>query len=427
LGTAKILGAQQKMSEDELSHINWMKRKKILTYAFNFVPFYKDKYQSAGMYPEDIRTREDFELIPILTKQEIRKNLEEMVSSNHHSKNLIVVSTGGSTGEPLKVYHDPNVKSDVFGWRMLEWWGIDPSVNTALAYRAVPRGISKLINKMMWFPTKRCFLDASYMTSHSIEKFLVEYERNKTQLIIGYVGAIHALAMYVTKHNITISPPKVVWTTSAPLPEFQRQYMQAVFGAPVFSQYGSCETFWLAAECTKQRGMHVFSDVRHMEFVNALGKSVVNNDYGKILVTDLENYACPIIRYENGDRGRLINRKCDCGINLPLMDTVKGREADSIAMPNGDMISGEFLTTIFDDFPDVVRAFQIKQSKDFSIELSFVRSSSGFNMNSINIVRDRLLKDSGDQVMISLKEVDEIPHERGKSKFVLSDVKLNYS
>ena len=423
---AKRLRAQQKMSEDELSHINWMKRKKILDHAYHFVPFYKEKYQSAGMHPKDIKMRKDFELIPILTKQELRGSLDQMVSSNHNLTNLIPVSTGGSTGEPVKVYHDPSVKMDVFGWRMLEWWGVEPSENSALAYRSIPKGMNKLFNKIMWFPTRRCFLDASYMTNNSIEKFLVEYNRNKTKLIIGYVGAIHALAMYLMRNNIKISPPKAVWTTSAPLPEFQRKFMQDIFKAPVYSQYGSCETFWLAAECGKQNGMHMFSDIRHMEFVNSDGRDVGDNKYGNILVTDLENYACPIIRYENGDIGRSISKKCDCGINLPLMDTVKGRETDSIIMPNGDTISGEFLTTIFDDFPDVVRAFQVKQSKDFSIELLYVQADNAPDLNSINIVRDRILKISNSQVPVILKKVDEIPHDRGKSKFIVSEVKLNY-
>lgn len=425
LETAKVLSAQQHLSADELSHLNWKKRKKILAYAFDFVPFYRHKYQSEGMTPEDIKTEKDFERIPILTKQEIRNNLEEMVSSHHNSKNLIEVSTGGSTGEPVKVYGDPNVNLDVFGWRMLNWWGVDPSVNTALAYRSVPQGRNKLLNKIMWFPTKRCFLDASYMTSNSIEKFLFEYDRNKPQLIIGYVGAVHALAMYVTKNNISIPPPKAVWTTSAPLPEFQRQYMQEVFKAPVYSQYGSCETYWMAAECAQQRGMHIFSDVRHLEFVNASGYKVADNNYGSIVVTDLENYACPIIRYKNGDRGRRKSSQCACGISLPLMDAVKGRETDSITMPNGDTISGEFLTTIFDDFPDVVRAFQIKQSRDFLLELLFVPSESGFDISSVYIVRDRLLSMSNHQVNIKLTEVNEIAHDRGKTKFILSDIQLN--
>ena len=65
LHTAKQLRDQQKMSDDELSHINWTKRKKILDYAYHFVPFYKEKYQSAGMHPKDIKTRDDFEFIPI--------------------------------------------------------------------------------------------------------------------------------------------------------------------------------------------------------------------------------------------------------------------------------------------------------------------------------------------------------------------------
>ena len=418
------LSAQQKMSESELEHLSWTKRKKILDYAFHFVPFYKEKYQSVGMHPKDIKTREDFEKIPILTKDDIKNNIDEMVSLEYNKNNLNIVSTGGSTGEPVSVYHDPNVKIDVFSWRMLEWWGVKPSDNTALIYRHIPKGINKFLNRIIWFPTKRCFLDASYMTNTSINKFLGDYARSDIKLILGYVGAINSLAIYIEKNNIKISPPKAIWTTSSPLPESQREFIQSVFRAPVYSQYGSCETFWLAAECGNQKGMHIFSDVRYLEFVNLKNRKVNNNEYGRILVTDLENYACPIIRYENGDRGKVADNKCDCGVNLPLMDTVKGRSSDSVIMPNGDVFSGEFLTTIFDDYVDQVKAFQIKQKKDFSIEILFVQNENIDDFTSLKIVREKFLKLCNYQVTCSLQRVNEIQHDRGKSKYVISEVKL---
>ena len=100
-------------------------------------------------------------------------------------------------------------------------------------------------------------------------------------------------------NNIFFNPPKAVWVTSSPMTEFQREFMQNIFKAPVYSQYGSVETFWLAAECQERKGMHMFSDIRHIEFVNEFGKNVEIESYGNILVTDLEDYLFPIIRYQN--------------------------------------------------------------------------------------------------------------------------------
>ena len=97
-------------------------------------------------------------------------------------------------------------------------------------------------------------------------------------------------------------------------------------------------------------------------------------------------------------------------------------ESDNIILPNGDVISGEFLTTIFDDFPDIIRAFQVKQKKDYSIELAFVEADNINSFNAIEIVRERLIKITSNQVIIKFEKISEIPHDRGKTKFVINEI-----
>ena len=111
---------------------------------------------------------------------------------------------------------------------------------------------------------------------------------------------------------------------------------------------------------------------------------------GDITVTDLENYVFPLIRYRIGDRGCALSYQCSCGVNLPLMDSVKGRTTDNLPLPDGSVLSGEYLTTIFDDFPDAVHAFSVHQKKDFSIVVSYVPNNNRIDKNNtIDIMHRR--------------------------------------
>jgi len=136
--------------------------------------------------------------------------------------------------------------------------------------------------------------------------------------------------------------------------------MQEVFGAPVYDQYGTCENMWLSAECKQQNGMHMMSDIRHIEFVDENNDPVPDGEWGRILLTDLHNYAFPLIRYEIVYYGRDLPYSCNCGVKLSLMNNVKGHQSDVIK-------------------------------------------------NQVD-----------DSVIITLEKIEKIYHKRGKTKFIIS-------
>lgn len=255
-----------------------------------------------------------------------------------------------------------------------------------------------------------------------MREFVERYESLRPALLQGYIGAVHELALFLRDNAIRITPPKAVWVTSAPLTEAQRSVMQTAFGAPVYDQYGTCEVMWLAAECRERAGLHMIHDLRHIEFVDDAGQPVDDDEWGRILVTDLLNRAFPLIRYEIGDMGRRLDRACPCGVTLPLMDKVRGRISDVIRLPSGRSISGEYLTTIFDDHPEAVAAFQIHQRADLSIVLRCVRGRDP----QVDAIIQQALADltdrAGQGAVVALEIVDRIAHDRGKTRFILSDV-----
>jgi phenylacetate-CoA ligase len=161
------------------------------------------------------------------------------------------------------------------------------------------------------------------MSEKDVFLFINKINHFQPPLIKGYVGAIGHLANTIIEKGIDVFSPKAVSVTAAPLSQVQRKRIENAFHAPVYDQYAFSEIYWVAAQCSERKGLHVFSDSRHVEFINESGKPVLSDELGRIVITDLENYAFPLIRYENGDLGRPLALKCACGINLPLMDAVR--------------------------------------------------------------------------------------------------------
>jgi phenylacetate-CoA ligase len=169
--------------------------------------------------------------------------------------------------------------------------------------------------------------------------------------------------------------------------------------------------------------MHIMADCRHIEFLDEAGGNCLPGSQGRIAVTDLENYAFPIIRYLNGDAGALLAGPCECGITLPMMDSVKGRITDVVKLPDGTRIAGDYLTTVFDDYPDSVKAFQVRQLKDYSIVLRVVPQDQREESQAIiRRVREGLERKVRSQVPVRLEIVSEIVSDKGKTRFIISEL-----
>ncbi|MDP6494661.1 MAG: hypothetical protein QGI09_04420, partial [Dehalococcoidia bacterium] len=153
------------------------------------------------------------------------------------------------------------------------------------------------------------------------------------------------------------------------------------------------------------------------------GRPCADGQMGDIVVTDLENYVFPLIRYVNGDRGHSVAGDAEDGIGFPLMGPVKGRVSEAVSLPDGSLLTGEYLTTIFDEFPDCVKGFQVHQQADGSIDVIYIPSgdSSALEEN-VRVVQSRLLEVMASQVPVRFTAVDSIPHDRGKLRFVISDL-----
>jgi phenylacetate-CoA ligase len=415
----------QYLSRDELNDLNWQQTCRLLQYAYDNTAFYRNRFDKIGLHPKDIRHPDDYAKVPVLKRQDLQDHFQDLVSREARPKDLRLSTTGGSTGEPAKVYHQKKVVRAAMGWRLFSWWGLGPGDDMASVYRDMRTDWKgRAVNFLTWWPTRRIFLNAAALDSPGIAAFLEEYNRVRPRLLHGYVGAVDHLASYILDNGITVPAPKAIWVTSAPLNAVQEHRISQAFGAPVYDQYGSCEVYWLAAECPAKNGLHMFYDTKTIEFLDDRHQPCKTGELGEIAVTDLENMYFPLIRYLNGDMGRALPHQCACGVTLPLMDKVKGRTTDKILLPDGTHVAGDYMTTIFDDFPDAVKQFQVHQYTDYSIEITVVPNLDSADIdNTLAVVRKRFETHIDKKTTVTLSKADDIQQTGGKLRFVESELR----
>ena len=143
-----------------------------------------------------------------------------------------------------------------------------------------------------------------------------------------------------------------------------------MLGAPVYDEYRSAETPWMAGECRMRTGLHIFADAKRIEVVDPYGRSLPAGEVGDIVVTDLANRVFPIIRYRHGDRGSLIDGTCDAGCRFPAWRNQTEGPPTSCGCPAARRVS--HITVMFAKHPESVRLFQIRQNADYSIAVRVV-------------------------------------------------------
>lgn len=412
---------------EERKKVIFDKRKALVEYAYAHCAFYRTLYDKAGFHPSQLMTEADWQLVPVMEKQMIREYADEIVSDEYDKDNLGSITTGGSTGKPLKLYKSKHVHYEVLGWRALGWWGVSPSDNEAIMHRRVPTSFKqKFLNRLLWWPTKRAYLSATAITDDDIARFLKDVKRNRIKWMVGYCASIEYVADYVLRNNIQVEGIKLIWSTSSPLTKIVRQKIERAFHCKVMDQYGCCEMGNIAIQKPNENYLTINADYVHVDIVAGGDKLVTEaKEYGDVLITDLNTKEFPLIKYRLGDKSRIVKMMNESEDGFPKLEFVQGRISDAIWLPNGTYVDGAFLTTICDNYSDYIACYQIHQQLDYSIDVSFIPKESVDGANEIieKIVVD-FCKLTNDQVAIRHKVVSEIPDFAGKRKFIISEISL---
>jgi phenylacetate-CoA ligase len=213
--------------------------------------------------------------------------------------------------------------------------------------------------------------------------------------------------------------PSRIFTSSEMLDLKTRKKIEGSFKAELFDIYGCTEVKEIAWECQEHNGYHINSDWLLIEFIKD-GKAMVEGE-GSIVVTSLYNQGMPLIRYELGDTGKLLEGRCPCGRGLPLMAPALGRSVDYFILPDNSIISPYIMTCAVENI-EGMKQYQIVQEEKRVVIVNIIPNSQ-FNKESKQNIKSTLEQVlTGVAVYVNL--VEEIAREEnGKYRIVISKVK----
>jgi phenylacetate-CoA ligase len=334
-----------------------------LTHAVMTVPHYRGLATPA-------QTREDpfaaLARFPVLSRDEVRAAGPALLSEQGDRGKWIENTSGGSTGEPVKLLQDPDHLARTVAAREVysTWAGGalgEPELYIWGSEKDLEGGTSARGRFGTWL-LRRTLLNAFLLTDETIETILGQLRDGPPQLVIAYAQAGYEVARFASRNGIEVPPQRGAIATAGTLHDFMREQLEATFGCRVLNRYGSRETGDMAGECEFRTGLHVLPWNCHVEVLGPEGKPVGPGEEGEIAVTGFTNRAMPLVRYLIGDRARLPEHEveCPCGRRTQMLAEVTGRNVDMFLGPEGQMVDGEYFTHLM-YFRPWLRQFQVVQ------------------------------------------------------------------
>jgi phenylacetate-CoA ligase len=400
---------------------------KMLRHAQRSVPYYNEVVRPTGRCfgEEPLTFLSNF---PILTKDIIRQNFDRLKSSDLSRRRWTYNSSGGSTGEPIDLIQDRYFTDYQMALQFLSynWAGRElgePGVHVWGSWRDILNHKSAVSKRILDRLTNDRFFNAFMMTPDKMRAYLAELNQNPPRLIIAYAQSIYELVQFAEKEGIPTRPQVAIMTSAGTLHPWMREKIEAAFQCRVFNRYGSREVGDIASECEAHAGLHVFPSGNYVEIVDDQGHPLPNGEEGNILVTNLYNYAMPLIRYYIGDRGVLSRSdRCACGRQGQILERISGRNVEMFRKKDGTLVDGLFFNH-FLYYKEWVQKFQVVQKDYERVVFKIQKTEKNYQDWELEEIRQKTRVVMGDGCEVSFEFVDDIPPSRsGKYSYTISEV-----
>lgn len=412
-------------SYEKIREYQLNKLKRLLEHAYTHVPYYQRLFKSIGVTPTDIRNFDDFKALPVLSKEIIRENINSLAATNMSKEELIPNATGGSTGEPLHFYKDRQYEVWADAARIRGWYqiaGCEMGDNCALLWgdmKEIKEDFSTFERLYRFCKYGEIPLNAFNLSAERKLVFLKWCQLLKPRLLRGYVTAINDLAMFLDEHKLSFPELKGVILCAETVDEGTQSYIEKVYHSPSYNSYGGRELSLIGMECSEKNGLHEVSENNYVEFEEIDLEGYENA--GELVITNLNNYGMPFIRYKIGDIGIPSSiDSCKCGRGLPLIKKVIGRTTEIFTFPDGTRIAGEMFIHLMKDLP--LKEYQFIQISDSTIVLR-VKKSENVSDDLRKRIQQIYRKYLPENVTLNFEEVDGFEKTiTGKLRFVYRQI-----
>lgn len=382
-------------SDKELDRLQLKKLRELLTHAKYTCQYYSNSL--SGVDVETI-TLESLKRVPILSKEDLRDNAHQIYSSVFLKSALIKSETSGSTGDAFIFYRDK-------GWdaahraaiiRGIEQHGLKPWDRNLYLWGFMFDYKSKLKIRVLDFLQNRFRI--FQINEQELTQNLSRIK--KVRFVSGYSSVIDRLVRLIEVSGTSMPKLMMLKGTSEKIFASYQSRAKRVLGIPIVSEYGAAETGIIAYTCPMGNNHTIRENV------------IVESVDGRAVITNLNSFSMPIIRFDLGDYIKMEAVKCECGRHSQTVQDILGRVGTfiygrsenyptltlyyifkdlallhniSLSYQGVQDVKGELKLMIFDDLTDFDEGHILTTSKKYlpDVEIEIIQGTFEDRKNKI--------------------------------------------
>ncbi|MDK2937549.1 MAG: phenylacetate-CoA ligase [Eubacteriaceae bacterium] len=330
----KIWSDKESLSRDEIKAIQFTRLKETLHRVYDKVPYYKQMFIDKGVHPDDIKSLDDMHLLPLTTKEDLRKNYPFGLFAKPKNEIVRYHASSGTTGKPTVVGY---TKNDIEVWteviaRLATMAGVTAEDTAQITFGfGLFTGAFGLQQGL-----ERIGAGVIPMSSGNTQKQIMIMQDFQTTTLIGTPS--YALHLAETAYDIGIDPKKDLFLKYGLFggegsTEEMRNKLNEAWGIFATENYGMSELIGpgVAGECQALTGMHICEDHFIAEIIDPETLEVLpEGSVGELIITPISKEALPLIRYRTKDITRLDSSPCSCGRTTTRIAKLSGRTDDML-------------------------------------------------------------------------------------------------
>jgi phenylacetate-coenzyme A ligase PaaK-like adenylate-forming protein len=408
----RTLRLDEAWSAKEIAEHQLARLQETLAGAQKFVPHYR-------RYPTDLQSLEDLRRLPILSRETVRQDPEQFLSSTIAARQRLRAGTTGTTGANLNVAYSEETLAQNWAFLLRQWaWAHIPPRSprvTLFGARVVPADRADAPFWCYNAPEHQLLLSIFHLSARTAPAYLNCLRQHCGEVLEGFPSVLLILADFAAQRGETF-PMRAIFTSGEPLYPEARARIEEAFQSHIFDSYGMTEWCGLIQECEAGQ-MHLAPEYGFLEIVSDTGEPVTGNEEGHFLWTGFINPAMPLIRYRVGDRGRWQTEgACACGRAFPRVIPTVTRDSDMLHMMDGRIFSPRALNQLLKQ-TTALRFCQFVHDRHNRVVVRAVASGSRGAEDVMN-VRARLQELLGSSTQVTA-ELSDAPISRKGGKIPL--------
>jgi phenylacetate-CoA ligase len=405
----------ERRSADDVVHMQNARLRAMVRHAYTHSRFYHEKFNTAGLRPDDIRTSADLVHLPPTTKSELQALPPGFArATGYRDHNTVREATSGSSGRTLQIDHSQAAYDRYFAFAFRHLWEI--------GYRPWHRVAYTAYDPLASLPWERLGLGTRQqvdLRQRDPRAYVDALLRIRPDVITAYPSILRLVIRSATASELARIRPRAIHLHSELLTEGIRAEIRQAFGCDCFDDYSTFEFHHVAYEC-RRHNYHVAADNVVVEFVRD-GRPVQPGQQGEILLTGLTNRAMPLLRYAIGDVGAAGTQPCTCGRGFPTMQLLQGRVDDFIVLPSGRELSPRMVNPAFESLPGILEHVLVQETPDWIVAHLNVRDE--YRATTPALVERSLRDLFGERIRLDVRLTTELERGRtGKLRCIVSRV-----